>query len=351
MKSNFLARMSLFLFALLLIVFVSLGISSPVSSKNLYTYDGSIEGLRRYLINAKDAHVLISPGQSIYLSEPLEFSGDSLEFRGAGARIVDLSGAGVLRLNEIKSLDLSNIEFVASPPHSFECVDQDCSGIFISGKPGTDLKVALESVSVIGAAGHGIHVRSADSNVFLRSSNSSVHSAGWFMSDQDGIRVDQTGFGSIYWHDRNSSYVGNGGDGVELDEAGVGGVMADISGSVFEANGAYCFGRLDEEKCVDVSEKSGFDLDDGFDIDEEGDGDVRALLKEVKVLSNFDEGIDFDELDSGLLSVEVKDSISLSWFDESISFSGGGEAGDHCLVLDVFSGPFDSLPDGCRRIG
>ena len=333
-----------------MIVLVSFGISSSASAKSSFAYDGSVEGLRRYLSDTEDARIFIGPGKNIFLSEPLEFSGNSLYFRGAGSRIVDLSGKGALRLNEIQSLDLSNIEFVASPSRFFKCVDQECSGIFISAKPGSDLNVVLESVSVIGAVGHGIHVLSSDSNVFLRSRNSSIHSAGWFMSDQDGIRVDQTGFGSIYWHDRNSSFVGNGGDGVELDEAGSGGVKADISGSVFEGNGAYCFGRLDEDRCVDISEESGFDLDDGFDIDEDGDGDVRAILRGIKVLSNFDEGIDFDELDSGLLSVEVKDSISLSWFDESISFSGGGEAGDYCQLLNVFSGPSDSLPDGCRRI-
>ena len=350
MKPGLLSRTSSLWIIILLVAFLSFSISFSANAKSSFSYNGSVEELRRYLLTADDANVFFGSDSTIYITEPLEFSGNSLKFKGAGARIVDLSGSGALRLNQVQSLELSDIEFVASPSRLLNCIDQDCSGISVSAKSGRDLKIALENVSVIGAAGHGVHVRANDSNVFLRSRDSSIHSAGWFLSDQDGIRVDQTGSGSIHWLDRNSSFVGNGGDGVELDETAAGGVKAVISGSVFEANGAYCFGRQDENGCVDMSEKSGFDLDDGFDIDETGDGNVTAVLKGVKVLSNFDEGVDFDELDSGFLSVEVQDSISLSWFDESLSFSGGGEASDNCLLLDVFTGPFDSPQDACRQI-
>ena len=349
-KSSFLACKPYVWAVLLFIVLISLGSCFQVSAVSTYRYDGSVDGLRRYLFDTKDARVSIGLARDVYIAEPLEFAGNSLEIRGEGARIIDLSGQGGLRLNKVQSLDLSDLEFVASPSRALDCIDQDCSGIFVSGRPGSDLKVALKNVSVIGAGGHGIHVRADDSNVFLRSRDSSIRSVGWSLSDRDGIRVDQTGSGSIQWHDKNSSFVGNGGDGVELDEAGAGGVKVHLSGSVFEANGAYFFGRSGEEGFADVSEKTGFDLDDGFDIDEEGDGDVRAVLKRVRVLSNFDEGIDFDELNSGLLSVEIKDSTVLSWFDESISLSGGGEAADHCLLVNVVSGPVDSLPDGCRRL-
>ena len=65
----------------------------------------------------------------------------------------------------------------------------------------------------------------------------------------------------------------------------------------------HCFGRWEYE-CIDVSE-TGFDLDDGFDIDEE-EMVASRLFRKGRVLSNFDEGIDFDELNSGLLSVESK---------------------------------------------
>ena len=350
MKTGSLACKSSIWAVLILIVLASLSFCLPVGAAGVYQYDGSVDGLRRYLLDAKDAHVFIGSRRNVYISEPLEFAGDSLEVRGAGSRVIDLSGEGFLRLSKAHSLDLSDLEFVASPSRVLDCIDQDCSGIFVSSRTGGVLKVALKNVSVIGAGGHGIHILADDSSVSLRSRNSSVRSAGWSLPDRDGIRVDQTGSGSIQWHDRDSSFVGNGGDGVELDEAGSGGVKVRLSGSVFEANGAYCFGRSGEEGCVDMDEKTGFDLDDGFDIDEEGDGNVKAVLKEVRVLSNFDEGIDFDELNAGFLSVEIQDSTALSWFDESISLSGGGEADDNCLLVDVVSGPVDSLPDGCSRL-
>ena len=350
MQSRFLVR-QLFVRAVLLLVFVvSLGLCPPVGAASAYRYDGSVDALRQYLLDSKDARVLIGDSRDIYISKPLEFTGDSLEFRGSGSRIIDQSGEGILRLNNLQALHLSELEFIASPAREHDCIDQGCSGVFVSGKKGGELKVVLENVSVVGAGGHGIHVLADESSVFVRTRDSSVRSAGWSLPDRDGVRVDQTGSGSIQWHDRNSSFVGNGGDGVELDEAGAGGVKVRLFGSVFEANGAYCFGRSGDEECVDASEKTGFDLDDGFDIDEEGPGDVRSVLKGVRVLSNFDEGIDFDELGSGLLYADIRDSTVLNWFDASISLSGGGEATDHCLLADVVSGPVDSLPDGCRRL-
>ena len=334
----------------LLSTFVSFVFCSPTFAIGSYAYNGSIDDLREYLLGSKNALVFIGPGRDIHLKKPLEFSGNSIEIIGAGGRIIDLSGAGILRLNEVRSVELSELELITSPSSPLECIDQDCSGIFVSGREGNDLSIALKSISVIGAGGHGIHIVADDSSVFLSSRNSSISSAGWFLPDRDGIRVDQTGSGSINWHDKNSSFVGNGGDGVELDEAGAGSVAVRLSGSVFEANGAYCFGRSEEVGCLQISEQTGFDLDDGFDIDEQGAGDVKAYLDDVTVLSNFDEGVDFDELDSGYLYAEIKNSTILSWFDDSISLSGGGEAGDYCLLDEVISDIATSLLDGCTSL-
>ena len=44
---------------LILIVLASFSFCLPVGAAGTYRYDGSVDGLRRYLLDAKDAHVFI----------------------------------------------------------------------------------------------------------------------------------------------------------------------------------------------------------------------------------------------------------------------------------------------------
>ena len=77
--------------ALILIVIASFSFCLPVGAAGAYRYDGSVDGLRRYLLDAKDAHVFIGSRRNIYISEPLEFSGDSLEDAPSNQKSVGLT--------------------------------------------------------------------------------------------------------------------------------------------------------------------------------------------------------------------------------------------------------------------
>ena len=47
------------------------------------------------------------------------------------------------------------------------------------------------------------------------------------------------------------------------------------------------------------------DLDDGFDIDEEGNGELYAYFEDIKVNDNRDEGLDLDEAGNGSATLVV----------------------------------------------
>lgn len=240
----------------------------------------------------------------------------------------------------------------------------------------------LESVSVSGVAYHGVHVSDCDladqcgggsggggdgapASIDLRLNNVDISDVGNGSFDADGIRVDERGDGDIHLTARLSVFSDVGADGVELDEGDAGDVVATIIDSGFIDNGDYCDpdllapflptgtkGSFDDgeqpegeipggiadspdDRCFerDVSlYASGFvksfafdiDLDDGIDIDEAGDGDLRVTMIDSEILRNNDEGVDFDEQDAGGVQVTFLRTRSQDNTDDGVRTSESG---------------------------
>ena len=118
-------------------------------------------------------------------------------------------------------------------------------------------------------------------------------------------------------------------DGVELDEAGPGDVLVITRASEFVGNGDYCYvpecvddveasacitaANAIDPSCIDEGE---LDLDDGFDIDEAGPGDLSVLITNTIASDNLDEGFDFDEADDGTVDASFDQVTANDNFNE-----------------------------------
>ena len=106
--------------------------------------------------------------------------------------------------------------------------------------------------------------------------------------DFDGVRVDDGGTGGVDASVTHTVVTGNLADGIEYDERDAGHVTSFVAFSTISANG-------ESGETSDGLE----DLDDGFDIDEAGDGNLVATFYRVDVEDNRDEGLDLDEEGNG----------------------------------------------------
>jgi hypothetical protein len=258
------------------------------------------------------------------------------------------------------------------------------------------VKLVLQDVTVSNVANHGIHVSDcdladacgggatgdgggSDASISVSLTNVTVSAVGLGKFDADGVRVDERDKGSIIFSARGSLFEGVGADGVELDEGQDGNVTATVVDSTFKNNGSYCdpavlkpqledfLGEFDDEEEFDEEEAvieadipgpvtgslddgcfeyevdfydSGFveafeyaiDTDDGFDIDEEGNGVLRARLVSSKVNGNLDEGVDFDEADRGSIEVVIIDTVAFDNTDDGFKFSEEGLSGIEAVV-------------------
>lgn len=256
-------------------------------------------------------------------------------------------------------------------------------GIFVDlreDQQGT-LKVDLKKVSVSGVANHGIHVsdcsladdcgggsggggEGSPASILVKLDRVKVEDVGNGKFDADGLRIDERGDGDIVFSAKTSSFNGVGADGVELDEGNEGDVFASVWHSDFSDNGIYCDpdllgpflpaedeGEFDEadqvsetdipgpvtgspddscfEREVSLYEASGFveeyefaiDVDDGFDIDEAGNGFLVASLKHVNIERNLDEGMDFDEAGPGSVLVDLYQAHAAENVDDGFKVS------------------------------
>jgi hypothetical protein len=153
----------------------------------------------------------------------------------------------------------------------------------------------------------------ASLDVTVRRSTSSDN--GFTALDQDGIRVNEGGAGTLSFTISQTLVTGNGGDGVELDERGDGDVRVDARHSSFNLNGGF-----------DAS-----DYDDGIDIDESGAGSIIGAFLHSAALDNFEQGFDLNENDAGDLKVDMTDVEATGNAEEGIEYEedddneGGGD--------------------------
>jgi hypothetical protein len=119
-----------------------------------------------------------------------------------------------------------------------------------------------------------------------------------------------------------------GADGVELDEGDDGDVIVEVRNSIFEFNGGYCFPVDPEDEnpadptCVEDDDgKLVLDLDDGFDIDEAGNGSLVGSIRNIWISDNLDEGLDFDEEGDDGINIELVGIEAWGNGDEGIKLS------------------------------
>lgn len=191
------------------------------------------------------------------------------------------------------------------------------------------IKVALHEVQAIGNGSHGVLINDqaeyfvdpnstsdagsdASLDVFIEGTRSMLN--GFTALDQDGIRINEGGVGSLRAVIRATRVEGNGGDGVELDERGDGDVSVSVFGSAFNGNGGF----------------DAADFDDGIDIDEAGDGSILGTFTRTSANSNFEQGFDINENDAGDIRVDMTDVEAIDNKEEGIEYeedddvAGGG---------------------------
>lgn len=195
-----------------------------------------------------------------------------------------------------------------------------------SGATGT-VRVVLHGVRVQGNTGHGFLVNDQEDPLDVGNPNGSAASVdvhvydsrfignGYSVSDRDGIRVNEGGAGDLRFTIWSSRADDNAADGIELDEKSAGDVIIDVRTVHITRNGRF-----------DPS-----DLDDGFDIDEAGDGSITGEVRSTAANHNYEEGLDFNENDAGDLRVNLTDVEANDNREEGIDyeedddFAGGGD--------------------------
>ena len=322
----------------------------------------------------------------ITLAAPLVHDGaDALTIIGTGQAIQASGDFSVLTLTRSQDISLSNLRFLGTGGYSIETqgpngapgllvdVPEDATG---------EVRLRLNTIEVSGTAGHGIHISDctlaqacgsgeggegggSDAGIAVTLTDVEVSGTAYGRFDADGIRVDERGPGDITFDAINLVVQGVGADGVELDEGQDGHVFVTASGGGFIDNGAYCDPRLltgflpeqDEaefreneatadtipgpitgspddaciEREVDLYDDGSveayefaIDVDDGFDIDEDGPGDIVATFHGTAMNGNFDEGFDFDEAGSGDVEATFVLVFAADNVDDAIKISEEG---------------------------
>ncbi len=330
--------------------------------------------------------IFIQTDQDITLTAPLIYDGiDDLEIIGQRQAIRAASDFALLTTTRATRLEIDRLRFIG--PGNFSIEDQGpngAPGILVDVPEGVigNVHVRLQSVGISGTAGHGLHISDctlaeacgggeggagggSDAGVILELLNVAVEDTANGRFDADGIRVDERGPGSIQF-DAVGLRVNNvGADGVELDEGQDGHVLVTVSGGGFVRNGAYCDpelltpfmpeqdeGEFDEgttasdaipgpivespddgcfEREVDLYDDGSveayefsIDVDDGFDIDEDGPGDIVATFTGTSMLENYDEGFDFDEAGAGHVEANFISIFAAENVDDAIKISEEG---------------------------
>lgn len=172
--------------------------------------------------------------------------------------------------------------------------------------------------------------------------------------DFDGLRVDQGGEGSITGTVDRSSFDENLADGIELDEIGDGDVVTLVTRSTFVDNGlteavecsaAYYDVDVDDRGDCDGVGTFVEDLDDGFDIDEAGDGDIDLTAVRLTVDGNRDEGLDLDEAGGGDILLRVDRLEAHGNNDEAVKASeeDGGSIHASLIRAEITEGDGDAV--------
>lgn len=288
---------------------------------------------------------------TIFITDPLTFDRRSgLRLIGSGQTIDGSALAAdknILSITQGSNLTVAQITFVGSS----EQVNPDPStptggkGIFLKVPDDREglVSMRLRDVTVTRVGNHGVHVSDCSlgdncgggsggagggspASIFVTLNNVLIDGVGFGRADADGLRVDDRGAGSIFFSARDSEFINVGADGIELDEGDKGNVVVDVKDALFDGNGEYCdlVPFVAGNPCDDDGDP---DVDDGFDIDEAGEGSIYARIRDSKIINNFDEGLDFDEEGRQGIQVVLQNLYAADNQDEAIKLSeedGGG---------------------------
>ncbi|WP_224813655.1 hypothetical protein [Hasllibacter sp. MH4015] len=328
--------------------------------------------------------IFIETIDDITLTSTLSYSGvDRLTLHGQGQAIRAGGDFTLLETTATGGLSIHNLQFHG--PGDFS-IDQQGSGkgLFMAvpdGATGT-VTLRLTGVLVTGTAGHGIHISDcslgdecgsggggdgggSDASIAVELLDVRIVDSAYGRFDADGLRVDERGPGDIVF-DAIGLYVdGVGADGVELDEGQDGNVIASVTQGTFTANGGYCAPDLldvflpepderefaqgvqaegdipgpvtgsPDDRCFErevalhddgsVAEYAfGIDVDDGFDIDEAGPGNLIVDINGGTMNGNLDEGYDFDEEGPGDATATFIVAFAADNADDGIKISESG---------------------------
>jgi len=287
---------------------------------------------------------------TILITDTLTFSGERLRLTGTG-QTIDGSAltpeSDVLSITQGADTVISQLSFIGSSAEVNPDPAQPIGGkgIFVkipASRTGV-VSVRLRDVSVTRVGNHGVHVsdcslgdacgggsgglgNGSQASIYLNLEGVLINRVGFGGADADGIRVDDRGDGSIYFSARHSKFINVGADGIELDEGDNGSVVVDVKNTVFDGNGEYCnlVPFVAGSPCDDDGDA---DVDDGFDIDEAGEGSIYARVRDTQVINNFDEGLDFDEEGKQGIQLILNNVYAAGNQDEAIKLSeedGGG---------------------------
>jgi len=312
------------------VVFQAAAVAAPPA----YVSNGDDDGpgsLRDALASGADMIVLEDTVSVIGIESTLYYGGtEPLKILGSGQVVEADDDYTLLEISEGADLSVTDLTFQGIG--GFSAYNNGAGkGIFVDVPDEAEgtVELKLTGVSVLDVAYHGIHVSDctlgddcgsggggggggSDASVHVMLTDVIVDGVGYGRFDGDGVRVDDRGDGDILFEATNSSFTGVGADGVELDEGDAGDVIVHARNVSFNENGGYCL-PIDpndpdnfENPCVEDDDGDlVLDLDDGFDIDEAGDGSLLGYVRNAHASYNLDQGLDFDEEDEGGFDLEL----------------------------------------------
>ncbi len=309
---------------------VAVGLASPVSAASSTikvtsaadTGSGTLrDALERASADPGIRRITVKNGLgAIAPANPLAFTGGQpLTVDGGGATI---DGSGLAALEDVLTLDGPDITV-----RSLTVTGGPDDGIVVPHA--RSVSIAGVTAAHNGAQGVLVDDGGAAHGVDLDVRQSTFDANGVDVCDTDGMRVNETGEGSLVATFVGVVATGNEHDGIELDERGAGDARATMRNSTFTDNGV--------NDCVP------FDQEDGFDVDELDDGNVVVDIANSTFTGNAEEGLDLDEGDDELGPEQQNGDLFVALRNVDASNNGAGAEEDDIDIDEVGAGDYTVL--------
>ncbi len=248
----------------------------------------------------------------------------------AGSQPLTIDGAGAVINGDSAGGDVLTLDAPAIAVRSLTITDGPDDGLVILGAQ----RVDLSRVSAADNAAQGVLVDDQGSpmGIDITVAFSIFDNNGIGVCDTDGMRVNETGAGSIVARFIGVTATNNDHDGIELDEKDDGDVAVAMRNSSFTDNGF--------NDCTEPE----IDLEDGFDVDEFGAGDLDIDIANSVFTGNAEEGLDFDEGDDDIPlgdgTFDGPGNLTVSLRNVDASNNGFGAEEDNIDIDEVGDGDY-----------